>query len=323
MRRRDLLLASSLLWLDLAQGIVAAQPARLRRIGVLTPSLAQFDREALRRALEQRGYVEGSTVVFQVSSADGRLERLPILAEEMARAEPDLVIAVNSPAIRAILATAIGVPIVMGMVSDPVALGFVPSLSRPGRRLTGVINVSQDLATKRLALLKEAAPSVTRVAAFFHPGDPITEPQRREISAAAPALGLTVSFFPVRTAEETEAAFAEALSRGVDAVFVVAGQSTAFAPTVAEMALRHRLPSAVALRQQVEAGGLMSYFADLAEHWDRVASQVDRLLRGAAPEDLPIEQPSKFELVVNARTARVIGLALPASVLARADEVIE
>jgi putative tryptophan/tyrosine transport system substrate-binding protein len=303
--------------------MVAAQPARPRRIGVLTPSLAQFDREALRRGLERRGHVEGSTVVFQVSSAEGRIDRLPMLAEAMAREELDVVIAVNSPAVRAILETAIAAPVVMGMVSDPVALGAVSSLSRPGRRITGVSNVSQDLATKRLALLKEAAPSVTRVAAFFHPGDPITEPQRREISVAAPALGLTVSFFPVQNAKETEAAFEAARSRGVDAVFVVAGQSGTFAPTVAELALRHRLPSAVALRQHVEAGGLMSYFADLAEHWDRVASQVDRVLRGAAPEELPIEQPSKFELVVNARTARTIGIAPPPTFLARADEVIE
>jgi putative ABC transport system substrate-binding protein len=323
LRRRDVLLASSLLGLARAPGRGVAQPARLRRIGILTLFLAQFDREALRRALEQRGHVEGATVVFQVRSADGRLDRLPILAEEMASDEPDLIIAINSPAVAALLATSIGVPVVMGMVSDPVALGFVSSLSRPGRRVTGVTNVSQDLATKRLALLKEAAPSVTRVAAFFHPDDPVTEPQRREIAAAAPALGVAVSFFPVRNAAETAAAFEEALSRRVDAVFVVAGQSSAFAPTVAELALRHRLPSAVPLRQQVEAGGLLSYFADLAEHWDRVASQVDRLLRGAAPEDLPIEQPSKFELVVNARTARTLGLALPASIIAGADEVIE
>jgi putative tryptophan/tyrosine transport system substrate-binding protein len=317
------LLAGAILVAALVTPALAQTKQKLNRIGVLTPASVQFDREAFRRALVRRGYVEGSTITLSVVSAEGRLERLPSLAQRLGSENIDLIVAINSPAVRAILATATTVPLVMGMVSDPVVLGLASNLSRPDRRMTGVLNVSHDLATKRLALLKEAAPRVARVAAFYHPDDPITAPQREEISAAAPRLGLNVSFFPVRNAEETRAAFGDAHTGGVDALFVLAGQSGTIGVVLAELGLRHRLPAAVTLRQQVEGGALMSYFADLAEHWDRLASQVDRVLRGAAPEDLPFEQPSKFELVVNARTARAIGLDLPSSILARADEVIE
>jgi putative tryptophan/tyrosine transport system substrate-binding protein len=324
MRRREVIagLAGVAIARPLAAG-AQQPPERRRRIGVLTPAAAQFHSEPLRRALEQRGHKEGVNIVLAVTSAEGQLDRLPSLAEQMSREEFDVLVAVNTPATRAILAAPGSAPVVMAMVSDPVLLGFGANLSRPTGRVTGVANVAHDLAQKRLALLKEAVPTTRRVTALFNPGDPITEPQRRQIAEVAPSLGLAVSFSPVRDAKEVEKAFREALANGTDAFFVVAGQSAVIAAALVELALRHRLPTAVPNREYVTWGGLMSYGADEIDHWERVADQVDRLLRGASPAQIPIEQPTKFNLVLSLRTAREIGLEFPPTLLARADEVIE
>ena len=226
MRRREVITlfgVAAAAWPLAARGQQSGE--RRRRIGVLTPGPAQFNSEALLRALEQRGHKEGVNLVLAVASAEGRLDRLTSLAEEMSRGEFDVVVTVNTPATRAILAVPGTAPVVMAMVSDPIVLGFVDNLSRPTGRVTGVANMIHDLAQKRLALLKEAAPAVRRVAALFHPDDPINEPQRRQIAQAAPSLGLEVSFLPVREAKEVESAFREALASRADAFFVVAGQS--------------------------------------------------------------------------------------------------
>jgi putative tryptophan/tyrosine transport system substrate-binding protein len=324
MRRREVITlfgVAAAAWPLAARG---QQPGeRRRRIGVLTPAPAQFNSETLLRALEQRGHKEGVNLVLAVASAEGRLDRLTSLAEEMSRGEFDVVVTVNTPATRAILAVPGTAPVVMAMVSDPIVLGFVDNLSRPTGRVTGVANMIHDLAQKRLALLKEAAPAVRRVAALFHPDDPINEPQRRQIAQAAPSLGLEVSFLPVREAKEVESAFREALASRADAFFVVAGQSGVIAAPLVELSLRHRVPAAVPLREHVRWGGLMSYSADEVDHWERVADQIDRLLRGASPAQIPVEQPTKFNLVLNLRTAREIGIEFPPTLLARADEVME
>jgi len=296
MRRREVITlfgVAAAAWPLAARGQQSGE--RRRRIGVLTPAPAQFNSETLLRALEQRGHKEGVNLVLAVASAEGRLERLTALAEEMSRGEFDVVVTVNTPATRAILAVPGTAPVVMAMVSDPIVLGFVDNLSRPTGRVTGVANMIHDLAQKRLALLKEAAPS----------------------------LGLEVSFLPVREAKEVESAFREALASRADAFFVVAGQSGVIAAPLVELSLRHRVPAAVPLREHVRWGGLMSYSADEVDHWERVADQIDRLLRGASPAQIPVEQPTKFNLVLNLRTAREIGIEFPPTLLARADEVME
>jgi putative tryptophan/tyrosine transport system substrate-binding protein len=324
MRRREiinLLSGVAVGWSSFAR---AQQPAeRVRRVGVLTPSLVQLNREVLQRALEQRGHKEGVNLLLIIMSADGQLERLASLVEQIAREELDVIVAVNSPTTRAILAAPGSTPVVMAMVSDPIVLGFVDSLSRPGGRVTGVANVIQDLAQKRLALLKEAVPRLRRVTALLHPDDPITEPQRQQIADIAPSLGLQVDFVPVRNSKEVEEAFWQGLAAKTDAFFVVAGQSGVIAARLVELARQHRVPAAVPIREQVRWGGLMSYSADEVDHWERVAIQVDRLLRGASPSQIPVEQPTKFNLVLNMRTAREIGVEFPANLLARANEVIE
>jgi putative ABC transport system substrate-binding protein len=302
----------------------AQQPrSSLRRIGVLTPSSVQFEAQAFVRALQDRGYREGENLALVVVSAEGRLDDLPSLADQMARESFDVLVAVNSPPTRALLATRGSTPVVMAMVSDPIVLGFVENLSRPSGRFTGVLNVGHNLASKRLALLKEAVPAARRVAALFHPDDPITGPQIRELSEIAPSLGLEMSFLPVRDAADVERAFDDARANMPDAYFVVAGQSGTIAARLSELAILHRRPALVVLRSQVLQGGLVAYYADETEHWGRVADQVDRLLRGAAPSEIPIEQATRFNLVLNLRTARQIGLSIPPTLLALADEVIE
>ena len=302
---------------------VAWTQGRMRLLGVLTPALAQFDRQALTRALKQLGHREKMDFILEIRSADGRLSRLPELAARMANDRLDLVIAVNGPAVRAALSSGLSCPIVMAMVSDPLALGFVTSLSRPGGRVTGVANLTHDMAAKRLSLLKEIAPRTRRVIALFNPDDPITTPQRREIEMVAPMLGFTVAFSAIRGEPDVEPVLSKAAAGGVEAVFLIAGQTGAFASKIAESALRYRMPTAMVLKSHVEAGGLMSYFASRSEHWNRVAYLIDRLLKGAKPEDLPIEQPTKFELVINLKTARALSLEIPPQLIARVDEVIE
>ena len=280
---------------------------------MLTPSSAQFDAQMLRRPLGQLGHDDGKNLTLAVVSAEGRLESLPALADQMAAEKFNVLVAVNSPATRALASTHGSTPIVMAMVSDPIALGLVDNLSRPAGRLTGVANVAQNLATKRLALLKEAVPGARKVSALFHPDDPITGPQVRELTEAAPSLGLEVSFLAVRDAPSVERALAEGRVNMPDAYFVVAGQSGTIAARLTELAMLHRRPVMVVVRSQVLSGGLLAYFAEESEHWARVADQVDRLLRGTRPSEIPIEQATKFNLVLNLRTARELGLEFPAT----------
>jgi ABC-type uncharacterized transport system substrate-binding protein len=292
------------------------------KIGVLTPAERQWEGADFREALRSLGYIEGSNIVIDVRSADGKLERMPQLAAALINADVDVIVAVNTPSARAAIEATKTIPIVMTAVGDPVGLGLVPSLARPGGNVTGLSNMSGDLAGKRLALLKEAVPTAKRIAVMLHPDDPIVPIQVKDITAAAARIGVALEMFPVRQAQELESAFHRALHWRAQGLLRLAGQATVTGPPTAALALKHRLPAMLLVKQDVEAGALMSYFTDHQALFRRAAIYVDKILKGIKPADLPVEQPTKFEFIVNLKTAKQIGLTIPPNVLARADRVI-
>jgi putative ABC transport system substrate-binding protein len=262
-------------------------------------------------------------LIIDVRSADAALDRLPALAEDLVRTAPDVILAVNTPGSRAVIDTGTRIPIVMAVVGDPVSLGFVDNLARPGKNVTGISNVAADLTAKRLALFKEAVPSLVRVAVLYHPDEPIARIQMQELESPARALGVECRFVPVRSIEDLERAFDAAAAWGAHGVFRLAGQAITLAAQTSELALRHRMPLMALQGADVRGGALISYFANQSELYRRAAVYVDRILKGTAPGALPIEQPTRFELFVNIRTARALGIVIPQTVLLRADEVVE
>ncbi len=292
------------------------------RVGVLTPAERQWEGAAFREALRSLGYVEGSNILIDVRSAEGKLERMPELAAALINSDVDVILAVNTPGARAAIEATKAVPIVMTAIGDPVGLGLVTSLARPGGNITGLSNMSGDLAGKRLELLKEAVPAARRIAVMMHPDEPIVPIQVKDINAAAARMGVELEIIPLRHAHELERAFQRALHWRAQGLLRLAGQATVIGPPTAELALKHRMPSMLLLRQDVEAGALMSYFTDHPAMFRRAAAYVDRILKGSKPGELPIEQPSRFEFYVNLKTAKQIGLTIPPNVLARADRVI-
>ena len=293
------------------------------KVGVLTPAERQWEGAAFREALRSLGYVEGSNILIDVRSAEGKLERMPELAAALINSDVDVILSVNTPSTRAAMEATKTVPIVMAAIGDPVGLGLVTSLARPGGNVTGLSNMSGDLAGKRLELLKEAVPAARRIAVMMHPDDPIVPIQVKDINAAAPRLGVELEIIPLRHAQELERAFQRAVHWRAQGLLRLAGQATVIGPPTAELALKHRMPSMLLLRQDVEAGALMSYFTDHQALFRRAATYVDKILKGSKPGDLPIEQPSRFEFYVNLKTAKQIGLTIPPNLLARADKVIK
>jgi putative ABC transport system substrate-binding protein len=321
-----------LLVISSVQLAAEAQPVgKAARVGLLTPLTApspgQASRliEALTDGLRGLGYVEGRNLVLEQRHAETKPERLRELAAELLRAPVDLIVTVGSQASRAAKATTSSVPIVMVGVADPVEIGLVANLARPGGNVTGLaFNTGQQIYAKHLELLKEIVPGLSRVAVVIDPRSPIYATNRRELAAAARALGLTLLIHEVREPADVERAFAEMPAQGAAAVFAVPnpfvyGQRR----QILDLAARQRLPGAYGFREFAEGGGLVYYGTDLPAMWRRAATFVDKILKGAKPADLPVEQPTKFELVVNVRTAKALGLALPPSVLSRADHVIE
>ncbi len=307
----------------LGTGAAAAQQRhKLIRVGVLTPAERQWEGAAFREALLSLGYVEGSNILIDVRSAEGKLERMPELASALIHSGVDVIVAVNTPGTRAAIEATKSVPIVMTAIGDPVGLGLVASLAQPGGNVTGLSNMSGDLAGKRLELLKEVVPAARRIAVMMHPDDPIVPIQVKDINATAARIGVTLELIPVRQAEELESAFQKALHWRAQGLLRLAGQATVIGPPTAELALKHRLPAMLLVRQDVEAGALMSYFTDQQALFRRAATYVDKILKGAKPADLPVEQPTKFEFIINLKTAKRIGLTIPPNVLARADKVI-
>jgi putative tryptophan/tyrosine transport system substrate-binding protein len=318
----------------LAAGAVApaawAQPsARVHRIGILAPTAPPTrerpDATPLRipRYLEDLGYVTGRTLIVEHRYASGRLQDLPALARDLVRLRVDVIVAIGSSAVRAIREVSARVPIVMLGNFDPVALGLVKSLAKPEANVTGVlIAPAGTLAGKKLELLKEAVPRATRMAFLTHE-DPGLRLQEQETEAAAAALGITLTLTRVRGGDY-ERAFATLAADRPDALFVAA--STYFMADrkrIIALAARHRLAAIYEWPEQVEDGGLMSYGSDLPRTTRRVVDYVDRILKGAAPGDLPIQQPTELQLVLNLRAARALGLSLSPSLIARADRVIE
>lgn len=300
-----------------------AQPTKVPVVGILTPHLIDPAFGEFFEQLRKLEYEDGRNVQLLIRSADTKLERLPRLAAELVQAKVNIIVAFYTPGSRAAIDATREIPIVMGIVGNPVATGFVDNLARPGGNVTGVSNMSGDLASKRLELLKEAVPGIRRVAVMFNPDDPITPPQLRETENAARRLPVDVRLFAVRNQEMLSSAFKEFSNWPADGLLWLAGQAQSFMEGTISLAAAHRLPTMLPLQSDVRAGGLLSYYADNRELFRRTATYVDKILKGAAPADLPIEQPTTFQLVINLKTARTLGLTIPTLLLARADEIIE
>ena len=301
----------------------AQHRAKPFKVGVLTPAERQWEGAAFRDALRTLGYVEGTNILLDVRSGEGRLERMPELAAALVETGVDLILAVNTPGTRAAIDATKTIPVVMTAIGDPVGLGLVTSMARPGGNVTGLSNMSGDLAGKRLELLKEAVPAAKRIALMMHPDEPIVPIQIKDINATAGRIGVELEIIPLRHTHELEGAFQRAVHWRAQALLRLAGQATVIGPPTAELALKHRMPSMLLLRQDVEAGALMSYFTDHQALFRRAAIYVDKILKGSKPGEIPVEQPTKFEFYLNLKTAKRIGITLPPNLLARADRVIK
>jgi len=307
----------------------AQQPTKVARIGYLSSNEQASDVirvEATRLALRERGYIEGQNIVIEYRYAERKRDRLPELTTELVKLKVDIILAASGDALlRAARNVTKTVPIVMmGAGSDPVAAGLIESLARPGGNVTGITNLGRDLGGKRLELLKEAIPKLTRVAVLYEAASPPSLIEVKEIlPVAARALKLTIQSWEIRSADDFEKAFAAIAKSRPNGLYVSGGAlMNSNRKQVADLAVKSRLPSMYGSRDAVEAGGLMSYGADEADIYRRVAYYVDRILKGTKPADLPVEQPTKFELVFNLKTAKQIGVTIPQSLLYRADKVL-
>jgi len=305
-----------------------AQPAaKVPRIGFLHPdpiSARRHRLEAFRQGLRELGYVEGQTVALEVRFAEGKRERLPALAAELVGLKVDVIVTATVPGIRAAQHATKTIPIVMAVAADPVATGFVAGLARPGGNTTGLSMMAPELVGKRLELLTEAVPRVSQVAVLRNPTNPATALSLSETEVAARALGVRLQLLEVRTSEELAGAFGAATRDRAGALIVLPDPMFLTHRTrIADLAAKSRLPAIYYDRDYVEAGGLMSYGANIADMYRRAATYVDKILKGAKPADLPVEQPTKFELVINLKTAKALGLTVPQSILIRADHVIQ
>jgi putative ABC transport system substrate-binding protein len=318
-RRRGFvtLLGGVVAWLLVAQ----AQPFnRPRRIGFLGPERRL---KKMQKGLGDLGYVEGRDIIVEYRPSD-RADRLPGFAAELVALPADVIVASGSQAVRAAQQATRSIPIVMTGSSDPVGSGFVASLARPGGNITGLSLQSPELSGKRLALLKEIVASLSRVAVLSNPDDPPAVFSLRETEDAARALGIEVQFMEARRPEDFDDAFASVTDKHPGALVVLpASLMTRHADRIAELALNGRLPAISYFKEFPQAGGLMSYGPNLDRSAERSAVYVDKILKGAKASELPVEQPTKFELVINLRTAKVLDLDVPAPLIARADEVIE
>ena len=306
----------------------AQQPGKVYRIGYLsTPTRESVERglDAFLRKLRELGWVEGQNIVIEYRWAEGNVERLPDFAAELVRRNVDVIVApAGSAALAAKNATS-SIPIVMIFPSDPVEIGLVASLRRPGGNITGTtFTPGPEIFGRQLQILKETIPRAARVAILSNPADPSFALQVREVEAAARTLRMRLQHVEAKGPEEFDSAFAAMVRERADAL-LVNGTSTFLAHRVrlAELAVKNRLPTMYSFRESVEAGGLMAYAVNMAAFVERAAVYVDKILKGAKPADLPVEQPTKFELTINLKTAKALGLTIPQSLLARADEVIQ
>lgn len=302
----------------------AQQAKKVYRIGILesvpaAQNAANLD--ALRKGLRDLGYVEGRNLVIEYRSADGQAQRFPELASELVRLHVDLIVARGTPATSAARAATAKIPVVMTTMGDQ---GLnVASFARPGGNVTGVTTFSTELTAKRIELLKELVPGISRVALLHNMGNPAVPPEWEETKKAARSLGVAAELLDVRNVEDLGRAFEAATERHVDAMVIGAdGLIQAQRKSIVEWAARNKVPAVYPAREFVEAGGLVAYAVNYPDLYFRLARYIDRIAKGAKPGDLPVEQPTKFELVVNLQTASALGIRIPPSVLVRADEVV-
>jgi putative ABC transport system substrate-binding protein len=332
MHRRRFLLTALTGFLAVPLGAKAQQPGKVPHIGWLNTgwrgsSEAQAGLDAFWQGLRDHGYVEGRNILIEYRWAEGHFERLPGLAMELTRLKIDLIVASATPAARAAQQATATIPIVAVAMGDPVGDGLVASLARPGGNLTGTTFLGPQLLPKHLELLKEASPRISRVAILWNPGafaESTMGEMLKEAEAAAATLQIRLHRIEVRSPEELERAVSAATREPADAL-VVAPSTMLFnlRRRIVALAVKHRLPSVFNNRQAVELGGLIGYGASLPRLIRRTATYVDKILKGARPADLPVEQPTTFELVINLKTAKALGLTIPPSLLARADQIIE
>jgi ABC-type uncharacterized transport system substrate-binding protein len=302
---------------------LAAQQSRLPRIGVLLSANPEPFWSEFRAGLREHGYIEGQNIAFEFRSADGNLDFLRTLADELVRLKVDIIVASQTPAVTAARQATTEIPIVMAPAGDPVATGLISSLTRPGGNITGLSGTTADLGAKTLELFRDVLPSTRRVAVLANAADPFSKPYVEQIEQGGRTLGIAVQTIMVRGADEFAAAFAAMDKERADVVMV---QGSLPSKPVLDLALKHRLPAVgggARGRLFAQEGGLLSYSGNQNDMYRRAAFYIDRILKGAKPNDLPVEQPTRYELVINLKTAKALGLTVPASMLASADEVIE
>ena len=328
MNRRDTVLALvALAAAARSRASLAQQPGKVWRVGFLSPTSASVNPQytgAFLKGMRDLGYVEGKNLVIEWRYADGKYDRLPGLAAELVQLKVDVIVAAGSPAISAAQKATTTIPIVMATTGDPVGSGFVKSLARPGGNITGLSNMAGDTGAKLVELLHSAVAKGSRVAVLVTPTSTTYGAIVESVQAGAQRAGVKTLVAEASSPQEIENAFSMIARENADAVIVVAASLFDLQKRqIAELALKYRIPSMFGNRANVEAGGLMSYGRRLTDNYRRAASYVDKILKGAKPGDLPVEQPVWFELVVNLKTAKALGLTIPQSLLLRADEVIQ
>jgi putative tryptophan/tyrosine transport system substrate-binding protein len=327
MDRRRFLLTSLAGVLAAPLAVEGQQQGKVYRMGVLertSPALNAANFDAFRQGLQELGYVEGKNFVIEYRSAEGRPERFPNLAIELVSLRVDLILTRGTPAALAAKKATGTIPVVMAAIGDPVETGVVTSLARPGGNVTGLSAVVIDLMRKRLELLTQVVPAISRIAAILDMSNPLSVRGWDELEIAAPRLGVQLQLLDVRTLEDLGRAFDAGVRQHVEAVVVGIDDLTQmYRRVIVDLAAKHRVPAIYASREFADAGGLISYGVNYPDLYRRAAAFVDRIFKGARPGDLPVEQPTKFELVINLKTAKALGLTIPPSLLARADQVIE
>ena len=327
MSRREfvtLLGSAAIMW---PLGALAQQPAMpvIAYLDSQSPgTFADIVLHGFRRGLKETGYVEGENVTIEYHYAENQLDRLPALAANLVRRGVAVIITAAPSTALAVKAATTTIPIVFGVGDDPVKIGLVASLNRPGGNLTGINFLSRELGAKRLELLREMVPTAIRIAVLVDPTFPLTEALLQDIATAAPTMGLQIQVFNVSTSSEINAAFASFVRERPDALFVGLGPFLSNRRVqLVHLATRHAVPAVYAGRQYSEVGGLMNYGPNIVDAYRQMGVYTGRILKGAKPADLPVVQSTKFELVINTETARMLGLTVPPALLARADEVIE
>jgi len=317
-------LACGLLAAPRAAGAQAGKVYRIAFLGNSTAALEANLVGPLREGLRDLGYVEGRNIVIEYRWAEGQYERFPQLVAELLALKVDVIVAAGTPAALAVKRATTTVPMVMVAVGDPVGTGLVASLARPGGNLTGLASISPDLEGKRLELLRELVPKVSRVSFLVNPANAFHAVSEKHADEAATVLHLKLQFVGVRTESEFDQAFAAIVKERPGALIVLADRVFLHnRARIVDFAARNRLPAVYPYRELAEAGGLMCFGPNYADMHRRAATYVDKILKGAKPADLPVEQPTKFELIINLKTAKALGLRIPQSLLARADELIQ